>query len=215
MKKKLLAVMASGVLMFGIAGIAQATLIINGSFESGNYTGDSDYNTLYATNNAIEGWTVTDGSVDWIKNYWKASEGNMSLDLAGLYQNGIIVGQGFNTVVGQSYLVQFDMAGNPDKSYDKALIGASINGVGHNFSFTQGNNTKENMGWQTMSFSFVADSASTQLLFGNWSDDPLEAWGAALDNVRVDPVPEPGTMVLFGAGLLGLAIFGKRRMNQA
>lgn len=29
------------------------------------------------------------------------------------------------------------------------------------------------------------------------------------------PVPEPGTMVLFGAGLLGLAIFGKRRMNQA
>ena len=29
------------------------------------------------------------------------------------------------------------------------------------------------------------------------------------------PVPEPGTMVLLGAGMLGLAVFGKRRLNKA
>jgi hypothetical protein len=28
------------------------------------------------------------------------------------------------------------------------------------------------------------------------------------------PVPEPGTMVLFGIGMLGLAVYGKRRMNK-
>ncbi|MBV5338836.1 MAG: DUF4114 domain-containing protein [Deltaproteobacteria bacterium] len=30
----------------------------------------------------------------------------------------------------------------------------------------------------------------------------------------VSPVPEPGTMLLFGIGMLGLAVYGKRRMNK-
>jgi choice-of-anchor C domain-containing protein len=215
MKHKLLAVLAVGVMMLGVAGMAEANLIANGSFEAGSYSGGS-YSTLPTGSTAITDWTVTSGSIDWIKDYWKASDGNMSLDLAGLYQNGTIVGQSFSTVVGQSYLVQFDMAGNPDKGYDKALIGATVGGATHNFTFDQTIQNRNNMGWQTMSFSFAATSALTQLTFGNFSSDPKDAWGAALDNVRVDtaPVPEPGTMMLLGLGMLGLAVFGKRRMNK-
>jgi len=33
-------------------------------------------------------------------------------------------------------------------------------------------------------------------------------------NVEVAPVPEPGTMMLLGIGMLGMAIYGKRRMNK-
>lgn len=32
--------------------------------------------------------------------------------------------------------------------------------------------------------------------------------------IDTSPVPEPGTMLLLGAGLLGMAVFGKRRMNR-
>ncbi|MDA8429981.1 MAG: PEP-CTERM sorting domain-containing protein [Geobacteraceae bacterium] len=32
--------------------------------------------------------------------------------------------------------------------------------------------------------------------------------------VGAAPVPEPGTMMLFGIGMLGLAVYGKRRMNK-
>jgi PEP-CTERM motif len=42
---------------------------------------------------------------------------------------------------------------------------------------------------------------------GDWNDMTIKANDIA-------PVPEPGTMVLLGAGLLGLAVFGKRRMNK-
>lgn len=215
MKKKIIAGLATGLLLVGMQGWANANLITNGSFEGNGDIGD--FMTLNAGDNSIDGWTVQSGSIDWIQDYWQASDGTRSLDLAGYFSQGTIVGINFNTIVGQTYLVQFDMAGNPDKTYDKAMIGAAVGDVAHNFSFSQAGNTRQNMGWETMSFTFTATDTTSQLKFGDVTGASDQAWGAALDNVRADvaPVPEPATMLLFGTGILGLAGSRCRRKKVA
>ena len=208
--KKFLVFLCAMLLILCVAGAASANLITNGSFENPD---DPDVNFLTLPNGstAIPGWMVG-GSVDWIRNYWPASDGDWSLDLAG-DMPGAVLSNYFPTTPGQWYEVEFDMAGNPDRGYDKALIGIAYGSSTLtlvNFSFEQALGDKTNMGWQTKSFNFLADWEETLLVFG---DATLEVgpWGAAIDNVRVAPVPEPATMLLLGAGLIGLAGLGRRK----
>lgn len=79
----------------------------------------------------------------------------------------------------------------------------------YNFSYT---NT---FGWSLAGLielnTYGKLDVTVQSLFGDFYLDYSELRANGFDNT---PVPEPGTMVLLGAGLLGLAIFGKRRMSK-
>ncbi|WP_239027514.1 PEP-CTERM sorting domain-containing protein [Geomonas diazotrophica] len=67
-------------------------------------------------------------------------------------------------------------------------------------------------------FAGYADTTALYLFSGfgtNYeANDGFEEWWVG-KSAPVPPVPEPGTMILLGAGFLSLAIYGKRRRNNA
>jgi len=84
--------------------------LANGSFEI--VRPGSDYPRKQPGSRDIVGWTVTRGSVDRVGG-WQSSDGRWCIDLEGEAAFGGI-SQTFPTKPGATYLVRYDLAGNPD-----------------------------------------------------------------------------------------------------
>lgn len=181
----------------------------NGSFEIGPNPGV--FSTLSDSNTAILGWEVTQGSIDYIGTYWVASDGGRSIDLNGNYAQGGI-SQTFDTILGETYHVSFDLAGNYDSGVDPKTLNVSVALYSGGYSFFKPiswNHTS--MGWITYDFVFAAQANSSILTFTSTTGATNDAFGPALDNVHVDQVPEPASLLFLGAGLFGLGFLGRRK----
>ena len=195
--------LASGLLLGGEAAQA-ANLLRNGSFEIGRDPG-RHFSKLDPGSTAINGWTVTRGSIDYIGGYWQAADGNRSIDLNGSNAGGIA--QTFSTTVGQNYLVTFALAGNPQSRPILKEMRVAAARKSADFSFDITDKSFSDMGWLLKSWQFTAVDTETTLKFLSLSKRNPQTYGAALDNVSVVAisqsvsVPEPSSV----AGLIALS----------
>jgi hypothetical protein len=179
--------------MVGTAALAQVN---NGSFETGDFTGwtvsgDTAFVGVCNVTNCSGGFAPEDGN-------FAAYFGPVG-DTATISQN-------IATTPGDSYALSFYLA-NPVggiPNYFNVTFGSS------SFSFS---NFGVAFGWQQFTLTTMATSNETPLSF-TFRNDP-SYW--FLDNVSVSQsggtIPEPGTIVLFGSGILGIAGIARRKFR--
>ena len=174
------------------AASAQANLVTNGDFETGNFTG----------------WTKSGnpGLSDVIAN--SVTSNHTFLWRSGATNSPAYISQNLATSAGNTYDLSFDVFNSvtlPTSTFEVWFNGIEI------YQFTgQAHN------WSHLSFTgLAATGASTELKFGARNDPSF----TRTDNIALElasvptPVPEPGSMALLAAALVAATGASLRRRH--
>ena len=168
-------------------------LIINGSFEEGDFGGNPSFRRLAPGDTELTGWTIGGVAVDWHNavEFNFPNSGDRVLDLhldGGAGQVGTI-SQSFATDVGERYILEFFLSG-PGSNFgfpDPRSVNVDVAGVQQTFSAPASLNS--DLQWSRQQLVFNAVDSTTTLTFSS----PLNGigfWGPVLDDVSVVLAPE-------------------------
>ncbi|MCW3477125.1 DUF642 domain-containing protein [Limobrevibacterium gyesilva] len=225
--RSLRVVLACAAAILVTSSIAQANLLSNGSFETplvpiGNFT------TFPSGSAGITGWTVVgpigtnvaivSGTFSQNGVLFPAQDGIQWLDLTGLNSNTTEgVAQAVTTNPGDLYQLSYFIGNTTGGGIfgTTSTVNVSLNGVPA-FGDTNSNASPTTLNWQQFTHNFVASAGATTLTFIN--GDPANDNSNGLDNVVLldlgpasQPIPEPASLALFGAGLACLGLIRRRQ----
>lgn len=196
---------------------SQANLLVNGSFESGSYTGNASWMDVGAGSGAITGWAIGGAGIDWHtgNEFIPIQDGSKAVDLnnSGIGSGTGTIAQNFATTVGQLYRLSFYLSGPENGTANVDPRQVRVNVDGNNTDFSQAESPNTSLVWGLKTLDFVATGTTSTVAFSSLNEAGY--WGPVLDNVSVEQVPEPAALALLGLGLAGLGLCRRRKRKAA